>query len=453
MNFISPNGDIPDSEQLQKKYIPPIDPLFIKHSESFLASAILLGVVHAEGGVNLEDSGIPSLPFEEAASFLKSRVSLTRAEWDTLEPQVRFRAFTISRLAQCDFIEAVRGELLSSFQDGKGYASRWQDIKSLVEADSSPEWLPGYWENVFRTNKQTCYVAGKLMQYQKNPPPAWRLFIIDDDRTSDICRSLLENGKQGLVLSSSHQFWKIFGFPPYHFQCRTGLQAIYQHQIGTEVNVENPTMKSLRKTFHPLKGFGGNPLDKGSFWKMTDDMIGRANYFGITPDIDSFARSIGIEDVFKMRNIIRQNDYTFVKTGKGTGFYVAKERTPRNKQEQDILNKEKRMCEILSKKDHEIYMIPEYKAHAAHSVDTIMDGKFVELKQVTGGIKKVGIRFLESRKQADNVFIKIDSDFSPEQVRSKISGELKNHPDAKGLLICYFTKTKKLFYWDIIDLK
>ena len=33
--------------------------------------------------------------------------------------------------------------------------------------------------------------------------------------------------------------------------------------------------------FKPQKGFGGNPLDRGNWWNMTDDMIKRAKDFGI----------------------------------------------------------------------------------------------------------------------------------------------------------------------------
>jgi hypothetical protein len=76
-----------------------------------------------------------------------------------------------------------------------------------------------------------------------------------------------------------------YGFPPYHYQCRTGLQAVYQSQIGTDVQVENPSIESLDEHFKPMDGFGGNPLDKESWWMITNNMIARAEKYGIWSDI------------------------------------------------------------------------------------------------------------------------------------------------------------------------
>jgi hypothetical protein len=55
------------------------------------------------------------------------------------------------------------------------------------------------------------------MQFKNNPPPAWQLLIVDDSRTSDICRGLIQSGKQSLALPSNHPFWEKYGFPPYHY--------------------------------------------------------------------------------------------------------------------------------------------------------------------------------------------------------------------------------------------
>jgi hypothetical protein len=43
------------------------------------------------------------------------------------------------------------------------------------------------------------------------------------------------------------------------------LQAVYQSQIGAGVQVENPSIENLDEHFKPMKGFGGNPLDKESW--------------------------------------------------------------------------------------------------------------------------------------------------------------------------------------------
>ena len=266
---------------LEGAYTPNIDPDLVRETETLIATALLLGMDHASRKLDMSDTEIPPLPFEEAVSFMKSRIPMTKTEWNALEPKLRFRAFTVARLAQCDYIEATRGRIITAMQKGEGFASTWKDIKAISESDGALQLSPGYWENVFRTNTQTAYTAGKLMQFKNNPPPAWRLLIVEDSRTSNICRGLIREGNQSLTLASDHPFWKTFGYPPYHFQCRTGLQAVYESQIGTDIQTENPSMASLRKNFHPMKGFGGDPLDSGNYWMMTKGMFERGLRYGI----------------------------------------------------------------------------------------------------------------------------------------------------------------------------
>jgi hypothetical protein len=141
---------------------------------------------------------------------MKSRIPMTKAEWNTLEPKLRFRAFTVARLAQCDYIETARQVLYNATETGKGVAEtykQWQTLQTLMQ-DDAMKLCPGYWENVFRTNTQTAYTTGKLMQFKDNPPPAWRLLVIEDNRTSSICRGLVREGNTGLVLALDHPFWK-----------------------------------------------------------------------------------------------------------------------------------------------------------------------------------------------------------------------------------------------------
>jgi hypothetical protein len=294
LNSLSTANAPPSKERLEQPYLPDIDPDFVRKTEMLIAAALLLGMDRASRKINSEDTEIPPLPFEEAVSFMKSRIPMTKTEWNKLEPKLRFRAFTVARLVQVDYIDTVRGRLVSALEKGGGFASTWNDIRAVAAEDGALNFRPGYWENVFRTNTQASYTAGKLMQYKNNPPPAWQLLIVDDSRMSDICHGLIQSGKQSLALPSNHPFWEKYGFPPYHYQCRTGLQAVYQSQIGTDVQVENPSMKSLDEHFKPMKGFGGNPLDKESWWKLTDNMIIRAEKFGIWSDILQQTTDLGM---------------------------------------------------------------------------------------------------------------------------------------------------------------
>ncbi|MDD6485875.1 MAG: hypothetical protein PUF61_02880 [Spirochaetales bacterium] len=91
---------------------------------------------------------------------------------------------------------------------------------------------------------------------------------------------LVESG-YGVALPVGHRFWQKYGFPPYHFNCRTSVCPIYSSQVAkTGYIVEDIPMNRFAK-FKPQKGFGGNPLEQENWWKMTDNMLKRAKDFGI----------------------------------------------------------------------------------------------------------------------------------------------------------------------------
>jgi len=313
------------------------------------------------------DEEIPPLPFEEAVLFMKSRIPMTKAEWNDQEPKLRFRAFTVSRLTQLDYIEAARGRLISAMGKGEGYASTWKDIKAIAAEDDAVNFKPGYWENVYRTNTQTAYTAGKLMQFKDNPPPAWRLLIVDDDRTSDICRGLMRDGKQSLVMALDHPFWETFGYPPYHFQCRTGLQAVYKSEIGQGTTVENPSMKSLKKQFKPMEGFGGNPLDKESWWKITEPMIERATKYGIWPDI--LQQTTDLDMISYQKELLK--GYVHVYDGQNGGYVQKAKNWEYNQREMDAAKE-------LATEGHKIYLLPRSQIYK--SADMIIDNNVGEIK-------------------------------------------------------------------------
>ncbi len=255
-------------------------------TELVLAAAFLAGMDHAQGH-RLEladDEGYRPLPFEEAIQFLKARVSLTKAEWEDLEPKLAFRAFTLARLTSCDYIEAIRGRLINTLEKGEGFEQAWADVKAIAESEGATI-NPGYWETVYRTNIQTAYNAGRRMQFDRSKPAAYALMVLEDERTSSICRPLT-----GLVLPANHPFWDDH-WPPFHFNCRTTVRGIYEEEVA-EVPVQNLSMAKLRKTFKPQEGFGQNPIAVDSFWMLTKRMVERAKQYGIENSFYNFYRML-----------------------------------------------------------------------------------------------------------------------------------------------------------------
>lgn len=178
-------------------------------------------------------------------------------------------------------IEKAKQILAKAIEDGGTYASTWQIVKETLNRKGTLN--PNYWETVFRTNTQSAYVAGKLQKYENTGVKAYQLMVVEDSRTSRICRNLLSTSGYGMILPVDHTFWKTYGFPPYHFNCRTSIRPIYSSMIGKPGNsVDNPSMNDFRRRkFKPQKGFGGNPVETGSFWDLTENQKKLAVKYGL----------------------------------------------------------------------------------------------------------------------------------------------------------------------------
>jgi len=371
MKTLSGTDTPPSKERLEQPFLPEADPILVRETETLIATALLLGMDHASRKINAADEEIPPLPFEEAVSFMKSRIPVSKAEWKILEPKLRFRAFTVARLAQCDYIDAARQVLHRAVESGKGVAEtykQWQTLQTLVQ-DDAMKLRSGYWENVFRTNTQTAYTAGKILQFAEKAPPAWRLLIIDDSRTSDICRGLILEGKRDIAMASDHPFWNKFGFPPYHYQCRTGLQAVYKSQITDGAVIENPDIDDMEARFKPMKGFGGNPLDKESWWMMTENMAMRAARYDIFNEVESFAKENGLHN-FAL-NLVRG---TGVERLEGANYAA------RKAGKAEPLPKEVNAAKILEENGHTVFFTPENRF--SKNYDAVIDGRLGEFKKL-----------------------------------------------------------------------
>ena len=259
-----------------------------KATEELFAASLLLGLDHASGKLELDDASF-SLPFEEAVTFLKGRVPLTKPEWKDLEPKLRFRAFTVSALSTPDAVERVRTLAIGAVEKGTPLADFWSAAKAENAAGLGES--PWYWETVYRTNIQTEYNAGRAIEFKRNQPEYLEFVGIGDVRQTDICRS-----RSGTILPATHPFWKT-SWPPLHFNCRTTIRAVYAEEVEA-IREANPDWRPTAEESIPREGaatgFGGNPVDEGSFWKMTAAMRDRAEKLGLIPAIERLAGDLGI---------------------------------------------------------------------------------------------------------------------------------------------------------------
>ncbi|WP_304225435.1 phage minor head protein [Gracilinema caldarium] len=370
-----------------------------------LSGAILLGMDHAERGLRLADPTPEHtpIPFEEAIKFLKARVSLTKAEWAALEPKLAFRAFTLAKLTQCDYIEAVRGRLVAALEKGEGFEQLWNDVKAIAESDGA-NIKPGYWETVYRTNIQTSYNAGRRMQFDRSPPAAIALMVLEDERTSDICRPLA-----GLVLPYEHPFWEDH-WPPFHFNCRTTVRGIYEDEVG-RIPSENVPMNKLRKEFKPQSGFGENPIKSGSFYEITDEMAKRALNYKIMDDLKIFADKAGFRSI-RLYYPKSLEDFDLIKEYPSGGKLYKHNSYKSKKLPEELI------AQRLAEEGETVKLLP--RSNLLKSPDLMVGKEIWEIKSVVG--TKNSIDRAMRTKQSENIIINI----SDRRDSNLIEKEIKN---------------------------
>ena len=402
----------------------------VKTTERAIASSLLMGMQHADTKIELSDdfdfeTSAENLPFEEAVDFFKSKVTLPKSEWQELEQKLRFRAFTVARLAECDFIEEARLRILHALEEGETLQDILADIKDIVKKDGS-DFKAGYWETVFRTNIQSSYNAGRLMQYRHNMPPAWELLVIQDERTSDICKGVVTLAGNGRALKSEHPFWKEYGFPPYHFNCRTTFRAVYDYEIGKTTEVSDIPMQTIREKFKLQKGFGGNPIEKESWWKLTPSMIERADKYGITADIVAQARELDMQSYFP--ELLKGYESVYRSASGGyVQMAVNSDHTP------DELAAANRLADL----GYKIYLLP--RSYSASSPDMIIDDEIGEIKNIDSikyGTIREHIRKSGEKQRGRIVYICIKKQKQRDRVFKIIGEEIQNLP-LKTLLLDY----------------
>ena len=435
-------GDIKKLDKEKIETLPPVEFDFEKLlvlTESTIGGAMLFGFYHAsEKSKNnkrnfaddeLSIGGSFDMPFEDAVQFLKSKISMTKEDWkhlktegmteaeyQDLKKKLQFRAFTVAALSEPDYTEAVKGVLLDALQNGKTMMETWADIEAMTN-DWGESFPPNYWETVYRTNVQSAYNAGTLMEYRNNEPPAWELLFVEDERQSDTCRSLASM-VSGKALLRNNPFWSVYGYPPYHFNCRTTLRAVYADELGSDIEVANVPMKQIRKNFKVQDGFGGNPIEKESWWKITPGMIERADKYGITADIVSQARKLDMQSYFP--ELLK--GYGTVYKGKHGGYVQAAKNWEYSKKEFDA-------AKNLARGGHKIYLLP--RTYKSSSPDMIIDDEIGEMKEIDTikrGTIRAHIQKSGEQQRARILYVNIKSQKQKDRLFEIMKDELKNIP-------------------------
>jgi SPP1 gp7 family putative phage head morphogenesis protein len=203
---------------------------------------------------------------KEALAYWRGKAPITNAKYKKLGEQARQRAFTVAGLARQDQVQAVHTALAKAIENGETLAQFKKRLGPLLDRQGWTGKRAWRIENIYRTNMQSAYMAGRYAQMKAvaKRRPYWRYIAVKDSRTRPTHAAL--NGK---VYPHDHDFWAAW-YPPNGFGCRCTVQTLSAAQVesrGLKVESRVPTMiepvgpggvKMPARPLRPDPGFHGN---------------------------------------------------------------------------------------------------------------------------------------------------------------------------------------------------
>jgi SPP1 gp7 family putative phage head morphogenesis protein len=188
---------------------------------------------------------------DPAMAFFRELVPMTDAEWLKLERWAQKKAFHIAGVAQLRAVTDVWDSLNRAIDNGTTFETFKADIAStLYHAWQSPR--PWRLQNIFRTNVQRAYMAGRVHEMDEPAVKALRPFRrYDTAEDEDVC-PICGGDMDGTILPADDPWWDSHT-PPLHFQCRCGITSLMAEDVDEE-DVGPP-----ENTKPPLDGFGEYP--------------------------------------------------------------------------------------------------------------------------------------------------------------------------------------------------
>ncbi|WP_051294828.1 phage head morphogenesis protein [Maridesulfovibrio bastinii] len=189
---------------------------------------------------------IDPLQPEAALKFWAKKVPVTRKEFDTLSQKSKAQAFTVSGINQLDQVIAVQNALDKMLKNGGTLVDFKKEFPEIIKAQGWTGKKAHRVDNIFRTNLQCAYMAGRYEQMKKTNRlrPYWQYIAVEDKRTRPSHMAL-----DGKVYPAEHEFWNKY-YPPNGFRCRCTVMSLSERQLkkmGLKVENEfpGPTMVKL----------------------------------------------------------------------------------------------------------------------------------------------------------------------------------------------------------------
>ena len=213
---------------------------------------------------------VAPLPFQEAISFFQDKgLQLSPDSYRDVWAAAHVQAFTVARVTQMDVLEDIRKAVDKAVTNGTPLNEFKKDLIPLLErrgwfapkgeeaeiempdGTTRKRLTPWRLDNIYRTNLQSAYQAGRYRQMLENAPnrPWWMYDAVNDSRTRPSHAAM-----DGKVYRFDHPIWDRW-HPPVGYRCRCTLRALSDRDMkrtGKKESVEPPLAQ-------PDEGFDYNP--------------------------------------------------------------------------------------------------------------------------------------------------------------------------------------------------
>ncbi len=198
--------------------------------------------------------------FLEALKFAESRKIVLPNEFYSMDLKTRQLATTVSFVSSIEQVETVIKAVNKAIADG----STFNDFKKLV-AENEIVLSDAYLKNVFRTNIQTAYSAGRWEQQQRNKDkrPYLMYSAIDDSRVRPTHLAL-----NRIIRHIDDPFWLLY-YPPWAFFCRCTVIALTEAQAKKHGITSDDDLPEVAKDL----GWSTSPLTFGDMSTVVDQKI------------------------------------------------------------------------------------------------------------------------------------------------------------------------------------
>jgi hypothetical protein len=325
-----------------------------------------------------------------------------------------------------DFLKMTDDEILNGIGFGRGEGA--------------------YWETVYRTNQTTIYNAGRAKAFEEVPPIALEFIGINDSRQTDICLALTV---PPFIRPYNDPVWHDGNhYPPLHFGCRSTVRGIYDQAEIDDAGGPDKFYSKLDRNIKPQKGFGAYPLDKESFWRLSPEMIKRAQNYGIDGEIATAAIQLGMpayaHKVVKggFETLYPINGKPLAELSSGGYIRRANEAKPNSINVYDkkgnlIRGDEISLAKKAADEGHQIFFMP--RSLTAKSPDVIINGHTAEIKHIAGsGKATIENAIKRGREQSATLFlIEVPQHYSHREITRQVKSRLRNSEHLQTVLVSW----------------